>query len=263
MSRKAKPQKGDIAPQVGDRSKKVAIVGAAPSSRDLAPYDDQSWEIWGCSPSNREKFPRITSWFELHDVHFLKQAKHDGWTRPYRKWLAEQTCRVVMQEANDIAPEAFIYPWEQVKALCPHGGLMLTSSVAEQIALAIIEGAAEIAIYGVDMAADSEWAYELPGCQIWIARARERGIKVTVPDDSSLDRPIPIYGLDDATPMARKLREQTAEMIARRKVVADELNAIDARKAALLREHYVMDGAIEGTNWIRKTFVSWSGPDLA
>ncbi len=242
---------------------KVAIVGAAPSSRDLAPYDDQSWEIWGCSPSNREKFPRLTSWFELHDVHFLKSEKHKAWAAPYSDWLKAQTCRVVMQCENDIAPQAFIYPWDKVKALCPHGGLMLTSSIAEQIALCIVEGVSEIAIYGVDMAADSEWAYELPGCQVWIARARERGIKVTVPDDSSLDRPIPVYGLDDATPMARKLREQSAEMVARRKVIADELNAIDARKAQLLREHYTMDGAIEGTNWIRKTFVSWSGPDLA
>ncbi len=242
--------------------RKIAIVGAAPSSRDLAPFKDETWEIWGCSPSNRTGLPRITTWFENHDPHLLKQKKHEAWTGPYRDWLRKQTFRIVMQSENDIVPNAFVYPWDQVKALCPHGGLMLTSSIAEMIALAIIEGAAEIAVYGVDMAADSEWAYELPGCQIWIARARERGIPVYVPDDSSLDRPIPIYGLDDATPTARKLREHSSELVERRKAVADRLNEIDAEKAALLRQHYHLDGAIEQNGFVRKTFVSWSGPDL-
>lgn len=259
MPRKSKLVAGgitNIAP-----GKKVAIVGAAPSSRDLAPYKDETWEIWACSPSKRD-LPRITSWFEVHDTHFLKHGKTTQWSGPYLDWLRAQTCRVVMQSANDIVPNAFVYPWDAVRALCPHGGLMLTSSIAEMIALAIIEGVSEIAIYGVDMAADSEWAYELPGCQVWIARARERGIKVYVPDDSSLDRPIPIYGLDDATPTARKLREHSAELVKRRAEVADRLNAIDAEKAQLLRQHYHLDGAIEQNGFVRKTFVSWSGPDL-
>ena len=29
---------------------KIALVGTAPSSRMLAPYNDPSWKIWGCSP---------------------------------------------------------------------------------------------------------------------------------------------------------------------------------------------------------------------
>ena len=250
-------------PRPAGGPKKIAIVGAAPSSFGLAPFNDQSWEIWGCSPSNNGKFPRITSWFELHDIHFLKHAKQASWAQPYGEWLKSRTFRVVMQCENDIAPQAFVYPWEAAKALCPYGAYMLTSSIAQMIALAIIEGADEIALYGVDMAADSEWGYELPGCQIWVARARERGIKVYVPDDSSLDQPIPIYGLDDATPMARKMREQVGELIQRRGGNENELNSIDARKTLLLREHYVLDGAIDALNWARKTFVSWSGPDSA
>lgn len=246
--------------------RKVAIVGAAPSSRNLAPFKDETWEIWGCSPSARDPnvLPRITAWYELHDPHFLQQDRHKAWAGPYLEWLAAAKHRVVMQAACDVVPNAEAYPWDAVKALCPHGGLLLTSSIAEMIALCIVDGdVSDIAIFGVDMAADSEWAYELPGCQIWIARARERGIRVHVPSESSLDAPIPVYGLDDATDKARKLREHSAELELRRKQTADELNAIDARKAALLRQHYHLDGAIEQNAWVSKTFVSWSGPDLA
>lgn len=243
-------------------TRKVAIVGAAPSSRDLAPYKDESWEIWACSPSARDKYPRITAWFELHDLHFLQQERYKEWAGPYLKWLQEAKHHVVMQAANDVVPKAIIYPWDRVKALSPNGGLLLTSSIAEMIALGILEDVAEIAIYGVDMAADSEWGYELPGCQLWIARARDCGIKVTVPDESSLDHPIPIYGLDDANPKARKLREHSAELVERRRQVVTRLNAIDAEKAQLLHEHYHLDGAIEQNNWVRKTFESWSGPDI-
>ena len=32
----------------------------------LAPYKDESWEIWACSPSNYQLLPRVTRWFELH-----------------------------------------------------------------------------------------------------------------------------------------------------------------------------------------------------
>src|SRR5215467_9147402 len=31
---------------------KVAIIGMAPSSRMLAPFNDPTWDIWVCSPGN-------------------------------------------------------------------------------------------------------------------------------------------------------------------------------------------------------------------
>src|SRR5215467_5742575 len=31
---------------------KVAIIGTAPSSRMLAPFNDPTWDIWVCSPGN-------------------------------------------------------------------------------------------------------------------------------------------------------------------------------------------------------------------
>ena len=39
---------------------KVALIGTAPSSRDLAPFNDLSWKIWGCSPGCWASAPRAS-----------------------------------------------------------------------------------------------------------------------------------------------------------------------------------------------------------
>src|SRR5713226_4715918 len=45
---------------------KIAMIGTAPSSRMLAPFNDPSWKIWACSPGNMNALPRVDTWFELH-----------------------------------------------------------------------------------------------------------------------------------------------------------------------------------------------------
>src|SRR6476661_1662542 len=52
---------------------KVALIGTAPSSRDLAPFNDLSWKIWGCSPGNMNSCPRVDLWFELHSNLMWKE----------------------------------------------------------------------------------------------------------------------------------------------------------------------------------------------
>src|SRR5690606_31825902 len=52
------------APQPAPLKKKVAIVGGGPSRR-LAPFGDETWDVWAFS-SLRLKTPRVTRWFEMH-----------------------------------------------------------------------------------------------------------------------------------------------------------------------------------------------------
>jgi len=65
-------------------------------------------------------------------------------------------------------------------------GDYFASSAAWLIADAIDYGADEIAIYGVNMASDSEYAYQKPSCTFMIGWAKAMGIKVTIPDSSEL-----------------------------------------------------------------------------
>lgn len=257
MSRKRKAN-GDFI-KAAKPVKKVAIVGAAPSSRSLAPYADETWEIWACSPSNRE-LPRITSWFELHSLDDLKWDRWEKWAKPYVEWLKVAKFRVMMQRANDLVPNAVAFPKDEM--LAQHGPAFLSSSIAWMIALAMHEGATEISIYGVDMTANSEYDYERPGCKFWIEKARAAGIPVFIPPESDLDYPAPLYGFDDSSPMARKLKMHGYEMRDRMTQIERRLNEIDAEKAGLLTQHTHLKGAIDQNNHIRKTFVAWSGPDL-
>ena len=64
---------------------KIALVGCYPETWDKAPFDDDSWEIWGFSRRNMGKLPRCDRWFELHDP--ILYAKYDGDVPGYRNYL--------------------------------------------------------------------------------------------------------------------------------------------------------------------------------
>lgn len=243
---------------------KIAIVGAAPSSRELAPFKDETWEIWGCSPSNRT-LPRITAWFEIHALEDIRSERWSKWAKPYIEWMKTQP-RVYMQEPNELVPNALVFPRDEINAQFSTSWqpqpLFLTSSIAWQIAFAIRLGAAEIVVYGVDMAANSEFDYERPGCKYWLAKAREAGIKVTVPPQSDLDQPAPQYGFDDAKPESVKGKAIAMDLQDRLDGIARRCAEIDNEKAGLLREHNHLTGALDMLNQMRKTYFSFSGPDL-
>src|SRR5262245_26006161 len=71
---------------------KIAIVGAAPSSRMLAPYKDESWKIWTFSPSHTSdwsgELPRVSVFFELHGD--MMQPWNADWGPRYVLWLREK-----------------------------------------------------------------------------------------------------------------------------------------------------------------------------
>lgn len=241
--------------------RKIAIVGAAPSSLGLAPFGDTSWEIWACSPGGREHVKRIDAWFELHDILELRADRSQAWGKPYFEWLRNLKCQVFMQEVNDLVPNAVAYPRAEIVAEF-NTSSFYTSSMAWMLAKAIFDGATEIGIYGVDVSAESEYEYQRPGCKYWIEIARKRGIKVFIPDQSELDFPIPQYGFADANPMARKLKEHSFELRSRLVTMEKELAAIESRRNELISNHTRLMGALDQTTHIRRTFVAWSGPDL-
>src|SRR5574342_383368 len=49
------------------KRKSVAIVGFADSCRELAPFDDPAWEVWGLNHLARY-IPRAERWFEIHEA---------------------------------------------------------------------------------------------------------------------------------------------------------------------------------------------------
>lgn len=163
---------------------KIAIVGAAYSFAE-APFDDPRWQIWACGDKFCMGLPRVDRFFEIHAAEGIPvQGKR------YERFIAETDAEVWVMDPK-VRADAIMYPRQRIIDL--HGTEFLSSSVAWMMALAIDEGAAEIGLWGVDMATDSEYAEQRAGCKYFEKQARGRGISVTYPAGCPLAVDLPPY----------------------------------------------------------------------
>lgn len=156
---------------------KVAIVGLAPSTHSMAPWGDPEWELWGLAwDSDRMQLDRT---FEMHDLEMIKDYPVAD---QYLESLIDCS-RLYMQERYQEVPGSHRYPFE---AVAKTTGDYWCSSIAYAMALAIHEGASEIALFGVDMKGTEEYGYQKPNMEYLIGLARGKGIKVHIPKESPL-----------------------------------------------------------------------------
>lgn len=229
-------------------TEKIAILGTAPLSLDLAPFDDPAWTIWACSPGNAYgRLRRVTEWYELHALREMTAIENRPISTPYYAWLRAQQFPVWMQERNEYVPQACVYPLEGV--MKRFGRNWLSSSIAFMIAHAIMRGAKEIAIFGVDMAHETEhYSAQKSGCIRFIEIAKEAGLTVHVPDESCLGRQPPIYGYNEATHMGRRFNAMKSALMNQR------ANVI-AQQERLALERANLDGALSQMEYTIRTWV--------
>lgn len=222
---------------------KIALVGTAPSSNLLAPYDDPLWEIWACGPANAGVLPRCDEWFELHD---LKPLERDATWTSYLSWLTLQ--RSVYTINLDPRFAGFkTFPKDDM--LREFGPYFFTSSIAWMMALAISRKPAAIGLWGIDMTSSSEYGDQRAGCHHFLQVARDRGIDVIVPDESDLAKPLPMYGYREMNPMWRKLSLRRQEFEGRQAMLRGQ-------KAEIEREEIALSGALENLDYVMKTWIS-------
>lgn len=234
---------------------KIALVGSAPSSVRLAPYQDPEWHIWGCSPGVYGVAPRVNQWFELH----LWEPGQTWFSPEYCQWLAALPGRGVtlwtgapvaaLQGSSVLPADALIDEFDPCRWFC-------TSSLFWMMAMAIKAGATKIGFWGVDMAAAEEYQMQRAGIHHLTYLARQRGIEVGAPMESDLFTPRFRYGVDEWTHSYRKLRARRFELEARLR---------DAEAAA--RQHSdganFLRGAIDDINYMHDTWAdkgTWTAP---
>lgn len=236
------------APEVSEKPEdkkplKIALVGTAPSSRDMAPYNDPEWTIWVCSPGNMN-VPRADAWFEVHSN--LLWPENSSYGAPYVEWLKKQNIPIYMQDRS-VIPNATPLPIKELVA--EFGRYFFTSSFAYMIAMAIRAGAQEIALFGIDMASKDEYIQQRPGGHYFMQKAAERGIRVSVPFESDLAQPPALYGYADSTPFGRKI-------YVRKKELRDRINQMKADRDRLINSITYLEGAEEDADYILSI---WSG----
>jgi len=191
---------------------RVAIVGTATSSFDMAPWKNHAIEMWATTSICRhfpERAPRVDLWFEMHPEEIFEKAHRDWWD-----WALEKQPRVMMQDVHPRLSLSEKYPLEEMVS---RFGRYFTSSIAYMLALAIDRRAASIDIYGVDMQAGHEYHHQRPCCEYLIGQARGLGIEVFVPEYSALVKADALYGYErmQAETPNEALMDQLAEYRAR------------------------------------------------
>jgi hypothetical protein len=238
------PTKPVIAPAAQSKPLKIALIGTAPSSRQLAPVNDPDWTIWACSPGNMDQIPRVDAWFEIHSNLLWPECEAYG--RPYVEWLKKQTFPIYMQDQR-LVPNAISLPIQEL--VREFGRYFFTSSFAYMLAMAIRAGANEIALFGIDMASKDEYILQRSGGHYFMQLAAMRGITVNVPYESDLAQPPPLYGYADSTPFGRKLHIREQELKGR-------VHDAEQQLAHLQGAIPFLKGALEDMDYIKTL---WSG----
>ena len=182
--------------------KTVAIVGTHPATRDLAPYQNNSIDIWVFnSMAVQDWVKRASAVFDLHQPATF--AQYDD---KYKAWMhSKKTETFYTLSAYGDMPGSTPYPYERVcRALLKNFGRganldpieYFTSSPCYAIALAIYKRYERIEFYGIQMESNTEYIYQRDGIAFWLGLAAGLGIQVYIPDDCSMFK-APRYGYDD------------------------------------------------------------------
>lgn len=243
--------------QKQDQPLKVAIIGTAPSTRDMAPFDDPSWQIWACSAGNMNQLKRVNCWFEMHAVSEMMAPWNREIAVPLYAYLKEHSdaghFQVIMLDAGSESggpitqvPKAIPYPKDAMVAM--FGRNWFTSTVAYMMAMAIAKGAKQIGLFGIDMAHDHEhYSVQRAGCTRFIEIAESNGIEVTVPFDSCLKVATPMYGYWEGTPFGRRV-------IHVRRTLEEQVRVNTVNREAQAAQINYLTGALEQVRYFERTW---------
>lgn len=232
-------------------TKKIAIVGKAPSSWREAPFDKPEWEIWALSDLFKE-VPRWTRYFELHNpqprLEKWSKIRYWDWLQKEHKDEAGNLKPIYMQHRYNEVPNSVPYPKDEI---IEKFGNYFTNTISFMIALAIQEGATHISLYGVDMAQQavgvkSEYAQQRPSCELMLGIAIGKGIKTRVHAKSDLLKCWKLYAYD-SDPDAFQVK-----LLARKQELQAQID--DAQKTInekTLRQH-VLAGALDNMSWLEQ-----------
>ncbi len=227
--------------------RKVAIIGWAGTSRDLAPWADPSWEKWGLN-TMAQHLPYAQNLSRLYQIHTADDVRKDAIDDPpYWKWMCEnQTIPIYMHFPQPEIPMAVQFPTEEILKKYRN---YLTNTVSWMIAHAIEEGAETIGVWGVDMAAASEYAAQRPSCEYYLGLAEGKGIEIVLPPESDLLRASAQYGLVNDNALAKACDVRITEMNAR---MQECMNAQNQNAMTISR----LQGGVEVAQYFKDTWVT-------
>lgn len=168
--------------------RKIALLGNG-DTWEAAPWDDPEWEIWTMGWKVPE-CKRVTHVFELHT--------NDQWYRTeyrpvedYPKYLAGLPYPVMTKEAHPGVPNASIYPMAAVLRTLGWQAPNFASTPAYWLGYiaylhAEVSQVDAVGMYGIELVASGEWAYQRPNTCRLLGFLEGRGVTVVLPPTSTL-----------------------------------------------------------------------------
>ncbi len=182
--------------------KKIALVGTCPSGKE-APFDDESWEIWGVG-SRADYVTRATRWFEIHAIDNEEPDFQVNWRAYLKRWFKDGKTEIWMIYPEYDLGNVVQYPAKEISI--KYGTYFLTSTFAWMMALALDEGVDEIALYGIDMEYGEEYREQRNGLRHFIELAKQLNVNVTRLFTSGIAyEPVP-YPMFCNDPLIQKLK---------------------------------------------------------
>jgi hypothetical protein len=225
-----------------EQKKRLALVGSA-QTLAMAPYDDPNFEIWVHSTTlPSEGCKRADRVFEFHPFRYYGQPnvieRLTGFEGP-----------VYMQKHVDIIPNSVEYPLKEIeqefKLPCMGDELYVTNSITFMILLAIYEGYTDLNLFGVHMAHDTEYSYQLPSCSWALGLAQGRGCSLWLPKESSLLKARYLYGYHEPSKYMAHAEDRVTGLQKGIRQVTERLNQTAVQKAktegALVEAQYWKD----------------------
>lgn len=222
-----------------ERRSKVAMVGFASSTRDAAPFDDPTYEVWGLNQLYRYT-PRADRWFEIHTREvFEKDLVRDT---DYVGWLRAAPMPVYMTQTHPDIPMSVRYPAERIMAAFSSGRDYFTSTPSFMVALALLEGFTTIGVYGIDLIVGREYEFEKCCMEYWLGVAQGRGVTLEIPTEAALLKQTHRYGYQDSGSFMGPLK---------RSLLESRLRQYHAKRHECLTSLNNLDGAIQEAEALR------------
>lgn len=218
-------------------NKTVAIIGTHPNTRDKAPYQDETKDIWLFNNQIAQGWASRCS--AVFDIHTSDDIQRRGFEHPaYGEWLKNNTDITLYTPHPYPSPANVVYPLQDIiNSLLPkflRGDKVnqyFTSGPTYALALAIYKGYERIEFYGIEMEANTEYIYQRDGIGLWFGIALGKGIEIYMPEESMLFN-APLYGYETtSTKVDREAFETRANEL--QQTMELTLGAVNATKGAL------------------------------
>jgi hypothetical protein len=185
---------------------KVAIIGFANTTRHMAPYDDDEYEIWGLNEAYNHNFmPRFDRWFQMHPRWDFTRAENLGDPNHFEWLKSDRDFPIYMQESHADIPNSVKLPLEEMTQLLPEGKKYYASTLAYMLVFALFLGYSDIELYGFEMGTDTEYHYQRANAEYLIGVGQGLGFNITLPEQSGILKG-KMYGYEEMiTPYRQQL----------------------------------------------------------